>query len=75
MWLTTLIGPNTLKDRGHLPATTGHTLRVRLCILAEIYGSQMPNLLKSWFALFALCRLRRRRSLHVNVFRRFFFSS
>lgn len=64
MWLAALIGPNTLNHRGHLSATTGHTSRVLLCILAEIYGSQMPNILKLWFALFALRSLLRRRSLH-----------
>lgn len=69
MWLAALIGRNTLKHRGHLSATTGHTLRVLLCVLAEIYGSQMANILKLWFALLALRRLLRR--LTVNVFCRF----
>lgn len=72
MWLAALIGLNTLEARGHLSTTTGHTSRVLLCIVAEIYGSQMGNIVKLWFALFAPWSLLRRLSLHVNAFRRFF---
>lgn len=65
----------TKNPEGHLSATTGHTLHVLLlCILAEIYGSQMGDIVKLCFALFAPWSLLGRHSLHVNAFRAFFFS-